>query len=53
MLCRLSPIGTLKDLLVVPDKPSLEAIGEVLGTEQAKAGGGFMKTISTFIDRNN
>lgn len=42
----------LRDLLVTGEKPSLQAIGDALGAEQVKEGGGILNKLSTFMDRN-
>lgn len=52
VLCRLSGIGMLQQLLVSTKRPSIEEIGNALSKEGQKSGNSLLNKISTFIDRN-
>lgn len=52
VLCRLSALGMLQQLLVDKDRPSLDRIGEILQAEEKKSGDSFFNKLSTFIDRS-
>lgn len=53
VLCRLSPMGMSRNLLVSSSRPSVEEIEEALSVEKSSAGTGLLNKISSFIDGNS
>lgn len=50
VLCRLTGLGMLQELLKSEDKPSRDDIADALNSEEKKPGNELLKKITNFVD---